>query len=235
VSTPDLARKLHGVARRVEVVPNALDATLWTAPIPEDLLRSVHQSLGLGDSEPALLYMGTTSHGPDLELVRPAIKEVAKMLPNLRIFQIGGGELLPHATMLTPTKEHTGYREFVPWFRAVCARMTVAIAPLRDDEFNRCKSDIKALDYGFGLVPAVFSDVGPYKDSIVHDATGLLTSNTTDAWRESVLRLLKDDALRTRIRDGAYRRALARTTESVHVAWKAALDQEFPKKNLRSP
>ena len=225
VSTPALAAKLHGIAKQVEVIPNALDAALWTGPVPDSLLKSVRQSLGLGDGEKALLYMGTKSHAADLELVRPAIEEVAKMLPNLRVFQIGGGKSLPHAKMLSPPKGQTGYREFVPWFRAVCAHMTAAIAPLRDDEFNFCKSDIKALDYGLGLVPAVFSEVGPYKRAIVHEATGLLTSNTTDAWRKSVIRLLKDDALRTRIRDAAYGRALARTTESVHLAWKAALDR----------
>jgi O-antigen biosynthesis protein len=225
VSTPALAAKLHGISKCVEVVPNALDAALWTTPIPDSLLKSVCQSLGLDDGQPALLYMGTKSHAADLDLIRPAIEEVAQRMPNLRIFQVGGGKPLPNATMLTPPKGHAGYRDFVPWFRAVCTRMTAAIAPLRDDEFNRCKSDIKTLDYGFGLVPAVFSAVGPYKDAILHEETGLLAINETGAWRDSILRLLREDALRTRIRDAAYRRALGRTTESIQLPWQSALDR----------
>ena len=56
-------------------------------------------------------------------------------------------------------------------------RWDFAIAPLEDDPFTRCKSDLKYLDYGALAIPAVFSDVRPYCETVRHRETGLVVPN----------------------------------------------------------
>jgi hypothetical protein len=41
----------------------------------------------------------------------------------------------------------------------------VGIAPLLDTPFNRCKSNLKLLEYGAVGLPTIASNVTPYKDS----------------------------------------------------------------------
>jgi glycosyltransferase involved in cell wall biosynthesis len=71
---------------------------------------------------------------------------------------------------------------------------------LQANEFNAAKSDIKALDYAFSGLPAIFSAVGPYKVAIEHGKTGLLVPNDTTSWIRAMSMLLDDPALRERIR-----------------------------------
>ncbi|WFR66552.1 hypothetical protein P9139_17515 [Curtobacterium flaccumfaciens] len=63
VSTTELADVVRPLARRVVVVRNALDPTIWTAGealADDDLPADEHR----------VLYMGTLTHGADLELLR---------------------------------------------------------------------------------------------------------------------------------------------------------------------
>jgi len=43
-------------------------------------------------------------------------------------------------------------------------QLDLAIAPLEDNRFNACKSNLRLLEYGACAVPVVCSDVGPYQD-----------------------------------------------------------------------
>jgi hypothetical protein len=43
--------------------------------------------------------------------------------------------------------------------------LDVAVAPLQDNPFNRAKSNLKLLEYGWLGIPVVASDLEPYRDS----------------------------------------------------------------------
>jgi processive 1,2-diacylglycerol beta-glucosyltransferase len=101
------------------------------------------------------------------------------------------------------TESHHAYPEFVPWLRRRSPEWTIAVAPLQDASFNRHKSDLKYLEYAALGLPGIYSDLGPYRDSVRHEVTGLLTENTTEAWCAAILRLASDPDLRDRIAAGA--------------------------------
>jgi hypothetical protein len=67
----------------------------------------------------------------------PAVLAAFDGLP-IRVLDVGGS---------------SEYPAFVPWM-AEHLQWDLAIAPLEDDPFTRCKSDIKFLDYGWLGVPA---------------------------------------------------------------------------------
>jgi O-antigen biosynthesis protein len=199
-STVALAERLGALNPKVEIVPNALDPTLWAAPLSESQVTRVLADHGLAqDGRPRVLYMGTSSHRQDLQLVIPALRALQNVHPELEVIQVGGGIELPGAKVLEVPKVAGQYPEFVGWFRTICSVATVAIAPLRDTEFNAMKSDIKALDYAWAGVAAVYSDVGPYRTAIKDGHNGLLAQNDEGTWTLRISQLLDDADLRARI------------------------------------
>ena len=226
-STHKLAEELSGIARHVEVIPNALDEALWLKPLPPSLIEDVGRQFGLASDKPRLLYMGTKSHAQDLNLISPAIKTVATKVPNLQILQIGGGHLLPQATEIKVPREFNEYPAFVMWFRAVCTYATIAIAPLRNDHFNAAKSDIKTLDYALARVPSIYSDVGPYSETVIHEQTGWLCQNDSSSWSKAIIALLQDEVMRKKIREAAFDRAKNRGLSIIGERWRDVLVQAF--------
>ena len=68
----------------------------------------------------------------------------------------------PWLHRLAPPAEAVSYPRFVRWLRGQ-GPFDLGLAPLADTAFNRCKSDIKALDYAaLGILPLV-SDSSAYR------------------------------------------------------------------------
>ena len=79
----------------------------------------------------------------------------------------------------------------------------IAIAPIKDTQFNRCKSNIKWLEHSMLKTPMVLSDVTPYK-MVKHGETGFL-AKTTEDWVTYLSLLIENPAERKRIGENAYR------------------------------
>jgi glycosyltransferase involved in cell wall biosynthesis len=80
--------------------------------------------------------------------------------------------------------------------------LDIGIAPLVDDEFNRCKSSLKWSEYASMKVPAVCSDLEPY-NCIEEGKTGLL-AKTEDEFVEKISNLIDNETLRREIGQNAY-------------------------------
>ncbi|WP_175485437.1 glycosyltransferase [Pseudoxanthomonas sp. GM95] len=210
-SSAPLAAALSETNARVEIIPNALDETLWCSPLPAGLSAEVAGALGLSAERRYILYMGSNSHAKDLEMIVPALERVLDRHPDVQILQIGGGHPLPFAKEVTCPPRFPTYPEFVVWFRALCSHCTLALAPLRADAFNEAKSDIKFLDYSLAGVPAIFSDFGPYRCTVHDGFSGLLRTNDVDSWQEGIEVLLDRPDVASRIAEQASKAASERT------------------------
>ncbi|APV41534.1 hypothetical protein PFAS1_20020 [Pseudomonas frederiksbergensis] len=224
-STETLSENLKQFNSNILVIPNSHNRSLWQEPIALAYLNRVHEENGLGGKRQRILYMGTKSHATDLAIIIPAIEEIVRRNPDTEIIQIGGGVALPYARELVVPVEIRTYPEFVLWFRSVCCQVTIALAPLEDTLFNSAKSDIKALDYGFAGVPAVYSNVGPYALSIENNRTGLLAENSIENWIHAIEKLLSDEALQMTIREEALAECMRRAEINIITRpWLAAFD-----------
>jgi GT2 family glycosyltransferase len=222
VSTGPLGRAMEERAARVAVVPNMLDEFLWfggggatdgrvgKSPSPGGVARALRAAARRRPASVAstcnLVYVGTRTHADDLALLHPVIDRLRHDGDlDVTLFVVGGEERGPHgrhwyrSVRLPTTESHYAYPDFVPWLRSRSHDWTIAVAPLRDAPFNRNKSDLKYLEYAALGLPAIYSDVVPYRDSVRHEVTGLLTENSTAAWSAAILRLASDADLRTRL------------------------------------
>lgn len=200
VSTNPLKQQMAEFNDRVIVIENALD---------ERLVRQEDRPAGRG-GKCVVGYMGTATHDADLMMIAPALTEVLRRRQAefqivgaiadrsvLRVFRDQG---IP-VTVLR-TGDDFEYPGFMRWL-AKNAAWDVAIAPLRDNLFTRCKSDLKFLDYAAMGFPGIYSRVRPYARSVRHLETGYLAANDAAAWADGLESLLSNPALRTRIAGNA--------------------------------
>jgi GT2 family glycosyltransferase/glycosyltransferase involved in cell wall biosynthesis len=233
VSTEHLRDAIRGRARRVAVVPNMLDEFLWfgrsRAPAPtiaparwskQSIGRIAKQSIRGVRSRAAtwtvraaptacnLVYVGSRTHAEDLAMLRPVVERLRERRDiDIRLFVIGGE---PDRSMGDRWYKRvyipggfSRYPAFVSWLRSRSRSWHVGVAPLRDTPFNRCKSDLKFLEYAALGLPGIFSDVVPYRRTVTDAETGLLVPNDDEAWSSAILRLADDADLRMRIAGAA--------------------------------
>jgi glycosyltransferase involved in cell wall biosynthesis len=173
------------------------------------------------------------THDDDLMMILPVFQTMWERHGGEIEFQVVGGvgrtdtlqtlQELP-VRVVNPRPEETEYPLFMLWFSGrLC--WDIAISPLEDTYFNRCKSDIKFLDYSAIGAAGIYSRVPAYESSVRHLETGWLAENEVEAWVEALEALLSDDGLRTQMAQNATRylyaeRILARCAHS----WLNALD-----------
>ena len=189
-STAALAERVRTLARRVEVVGNALDERIWTPR-------------GSGPADPfgpvRLLCMGTATHDADFALLQPALGEIHRRFGDqIQIDLIGfvSGTVPEWVRRIAPSLHASrSYPGFVNWL-AGAGPWDIGLAPLADTAFNRCKSPIKVLDYAALGLATLASDVAAYRGSLADGVGGVLVANTDEAWFEALSRAIRDPAWR---------------------------------------
>lgn len=192
---PDLDRRLNSVLERCDrlvlssqaladayatrhddlrVIPNRLAGSRWL-----DLAGTPPSAPERG--KPRIGWAGAAQHAGDLEWLAPVVEALAGevewcflgMCPEI---------LKPFATVALPMVDFARYP-------AALAQLglDLAIAPLALHDFNRCKSNIKILEYGILGIPVVCTEIEPYRNAPVERL-----ANRPEAWI---------DALRTRLND----------------------------------
>jgi predicted SAM-dependent methyltransferase len=209
-STPSIADRFIGIARDIAVMPNQLDDRIWTAPAENapDSRRPVR-----------FLYMGTPTHRPDFdELIKPAFSELkAEFGKKIELDLIGvvnepdPGDCWRIVTR--PAEVGNSYPAFATWLQSL-PRYDVGLAPLLDVVFNRCKSDVKWLEYSAIGLATVAANLPAYNQSIEQERTGLLADADADSFKGAMRRLIVDVELRRSLQ----MHACQLTAENLHLA-----------------
>lgn len=141
-STHELAR-FYNIKRckHQYIIPNALDKSLWTkASKPKQTSSKIR-----------FVYMGTSTHDDDFYgLLYPALQKLHQKYPGkFELTLIGALKNVPTQEWIKVKPLPNGfmkYPEFVQWF-VNNSDYDIGLSPLLDNDFNRCKTDIKFLDY----------------------------------------------------------------------------------------
>lgn len=156
-------------------------------------------------------WHGSITHNADLEMVFPVLKRILAENPNVKLELMGG---ISSEYALEVFKDwdldllqRLGvYPGTLSWqnfpYELMKKKWDIGIAPLIDDQFNKCKSNIKWFEYTMKKIPTVASNVLPYQ-SIETGKTGLLCSNTNE-WYEALTHLIKNPADRQILANRAY-------------------------------
>ena len=159
------------------VLPNCL---------PDDLNIPVKQDYELHDP-PRLLWLGGRSHYDDLELLDKLLRPLSRVHPfELHLMGYAPEDKRLFRGMNVIRHEGASVHEYRR--KAAEIDADIGLCPLVDNQFNRCKSHLKYLDYGISGLPVMASAVEPY---VRYTRAAMLLENDPCEWKESLLRFFR--------------------------------------------
>lgn len=192
VSTQPLAEAFAGLHDDIRVVPNTLDTRYW-----KGLSALRRQS-----RKPRVGWAGGASHTGDLEVIADVVKELANEVEWV-FFGMCPDKLRPYVHEF-----HEGVS--IEQYPAKLASMNLdlALAPVEQNLFNECKSNLRLLEYGACGFPVIASDLRCYQG--YSDLPVTLVKNRFRGWVDAIRMHISDldatakagDALRNAVLGG---------------------------------
>ena len=207
VATQEIADAVKHLNPRITVIPNAIDPKIWEV---KKRKKNKNRNIRIG-------WIASGSHIADMPIIKPVMEIILKKYPNVE-FHFAGitwNEMKGNRVFHHVGRGAEGYLVFPEWYANL--GIDIAIAPLKDTQFNRCKSNIKWLEASMLELPMVASDVTPYR-SIRHATTGFLASNT-EQWVKYLSFLIENAQKRRQIGKNAKTEVLKNWT----------IDKQLPK------
>jgi SAM-dependent methyltransferase/glycosyltransferase involved in cell wall biosynthesis len=199
VSTQYLKEKLEQLApgKPIYVIKNTLDFDIWDKVVSR---RPAH------DANPDLIrigYTGCQNHSGDIEVLKKPLLALFDEFPNVDFIS------LPHgATNDMTTSQYKRVTQWAPlsiYPQAMSDwEIDIGVAPLRDNELNRAKSNLRWLEYSALKIPTIASKVYPFEKSLTNGKDGLLVSNSATEWYEAMRSLIVDHQRRKSMGEAAY-------------------------------
>lgn len=189
VSTPALAEAFAGLHPDIRVIENRLPVGWWQG------LRAQRRR----GERPRVGWAGGSSHTGDLELIADVVRELADEVDWV-FFGMCPPSIRPFVREV-----HAGVPiERYP--RALAALdLDLALAPVEQNLFNECKSNLRLLEYGACGFPVVCSDVRCYQD----DLPVTRVKNRFRDWVEAIRMHTRDLDAAARAGDNLRERVLA--------------------------
>ena len=199
----------------VHVVHNSLDG--HTLELAEQLLATRTSN---NDGLSRIVYgSGSNTHNHDFKQASPALLELLKAYPNLRLRLIGELQLDREFDHFADQIERFQPRDYAGYL-ALLAECQINLAPLEHGLFNDCKSNIKWLEASALAIPSVCSPRSEFKKAIVHGENGFLCDGTR-AWKDALRSLIEEAPLRQSMG------AAARTTALKQYSQRAIANNEL--------
>jgi glycosyltransferase involved in cell wall biosynthesis len=181
-----------------------LDEGLWFNALPAGVAKSSRPP----SNAVRILYMGSMTHSKDLELVEEPMRLLKAEFGDALQFDIIGiteDQRQSDWFNVIPVPGVCGhsYPLFVEWLRQE-NHWDLAVAPLVDNDFNRCKSYIKYLDYGALQLPCAYSGIGVFEKVVIQGETGFCVQSE-NSWYDVLHLMITDKKLRQKMGRAAYR------------------------------
>jgi hypothetical protein len=196
VTTPALAANLARYNDAVRVIRNAVN-TSWYDPDP-----------AAAEPRPlSFMYYGVAARLRDYAICRDAVDEVAHATGGRRIW-LGSDAADVRAVVDEALPYADDVRDFAR--RLVAAGPAIGVAPVGQDAFSRCHSELHWIEYSLAGAATVASRTmggGPY-DVIRDGVDGLLARNKAE-WRDGLRRLAGSPQMRQEMAGRARERVLA--------------------------
>lgn len=200
VSTSFLKESLSTLfpGKPIHVVPNAIDFDVWDNAKPDGKMAAKK------DGVVRIGFSGCGNHNGDLEIVKPVLLGLLDEYPNLEVIMSAEFECfkdVKHPRFKVPGRwvDIMSFPSMVKGWD-----LDIGIAPLRDNQFNRSKSNLRWLEYSAMSIPTVASDVRPFSESIHTEKTNGYLCKTKSDWYERLKALIEDMSLRRLVGRNAY-------------------------------
>lgn len=152
--------------------------------------RKIHDGINIG-------YMCSGSHLENAQIIEAAIIKILSKYPQTRFYYTkafqGFMERVPQNIVsqinyvpFFPLKDYLKYVNNL--------NLDIGLAPLMSNDFNRCKSNIRVLEYWQNRTAVIASPLDEYSKTITHGFDGFLAKD--DEWVNWLEELIKNEGLR---------------------------------------
>ncbi len=169
VSTKELA-KLYRDCAPVCVVPNTISQRIWGSHDGGTPRGSVS-----AESKLRVALVGGDDHLGDFLTVADVVREATFV--DWVCYGNGAIRALRALGVEPVLSINSNFKYVSHPSRLRQLSVDVAVCPLLDNSFNRCKSDIKYIEFGYLGVPILAAALPGYSDSIVNCVNGFLCTN----------------------------------------------------------
>lgn len=202
VSTNQLAREYFPYNPLIYVLPNYLDKEKWDVPV----MKKNDKKIRIG-------WAGGNAHADDLKMVSQVLNKIVKEHKGKVVFEtmgmtkheLAGVFPMQDMTINCPKCGYEGEMHYHPGealndYPLVLASKgwDLAIAPVINNSFGNCKSDIKIKEYAALGMPIVASPIVPYLEASQNGAK-IHFANTFEEWYNVLNSLIKSQKLRDEI------------------------------------
>lgn len=194
VTTEYLKEKYLKYNKNVVVLQNSMDLERWDKPKK----KNTSGFLRIG-------WAGSLTHLKDIAMIEEPLKRILKEFPQTQLVIVG--DMRFREMFEGYNKEVMLGVPFDYWPDKLNGlQLDIGLAPLVDNEFNRCKSNIKWQEYSIAKVPGIYSSIVYEKTTshIIFDGNIGMTADTKEQWYQSLKNLIVCSNLREDIADHAY-------------------------------
>ncbi|WP_027468358.1 glycosyltransferase [Deefgea rivuli] len=166
VTTTDfLANYYSDFIKDIRIVNNFIDATRWGG------LRNIANN----SAKLRVCWAGGSSHRDDILSIKSVIQKTAHIVDWI-FFGMCPSEIRPFVKEIIPGVGFDAYPA-----RLASLNIDLAIAPLENNIFNRGKSHLKIIEFGFLGIPVLCSNIDPYFGDFP-----VIRVNNQDEWIEAI-------------------------------------------------
>lgn len=177
---------------RIYVMPNNLDLVEWNK----------HESKVHNDGLIRLAFLGSSAHQSGMQIIKKPLFEILKKYPNTRF-------LVTHVYRDLFKEFSQDQIEYIPWIKleewqkgVKSLGIDIGLAPLADNMFNRSKSNLRWIEYAAAGIPAIVSNVLPYR--CVTNKKNAIIVKEQDEWFAAMEKMITDEKFRKKIKKNAY-------------------------------
>jgi SAM-dependent methyltransferase len=199
-------RAAHAVQTSTEVLAETLRAQNPEVAVFRNGIAQLPEVVNFTSETKVTLFFGAINRQHDWQASMAALNAAASVLGARLHFQVVH-DLKFFDALDTPHKSFTPTCDY-PTYSGLLSRSEISFMPLRDNAFNRAKSDLKFIEAGASRVVPLASPV-VYDGSVEDGVTGLIFRSESDLY-EKIIRLATTPSLGISIGDAA-RRLVAET------------------------
>jgi glycosyltransferase involved in cell wall biosynthesis len=173
-TTEYLAVEFRKYNATVKVIPNCIDFDVY-----DSMKSHSNELVRLG-------WIGGATHGSDLKLIQDVLYKVLDKYERSEVYIVScpppewpKHERLHMVNRWVPIDKYPSFLKELSFDIGLC--------PLRDNAFNRGKSNLRYLEYSACKIPTIASDVEPFRK----DYKGPL-ANTDEEWFDHISKLIED-------------------------------------------
>jgi len=186
-TTQYLADHYRKYNKNIHVIPNCIDFDLWDKAQPKP-----HDKIRVG-------WTGGCTHEGDLKMVKDVLYFILDKHKDVEVWINSGPPPAwePHERLVLDSTWST-IDKYPQYLKGLA--YDIGIAPLRDNYFNRSKSNLRYLEYAACKTPTIASNVEPFKSDFI----GYVVKSD-DEWLSYLEGFIQSKNLRQEIGRAAYK------------------------------